>query len=1499
MGALLIQRRSAQQQSRAELMAQVERRSAWLEDDRRALEIQRLYRGHLGRRFVELLRETARMEAEAKEAWVEVRDAESGDLWYFNQATGESQWEVPEALIDLIPGKGRVKKLSPLSSEVEDNANPATMHPQTGMLERTSSTSVLFPAVRHHRTTAESPRKENQRPQSAGEADGKLPGISKQFRLPSGTVEVFRNGVTEYDDEEEVPGGLQSSKDKDRLFLSDGTVNPALRDTVRDTLKNSRFDSVATLLMGPGHVEEEPLAPLPPSASGADRRPVIGNSSSSRPMVAALKVKKGNKLARPAVGTSDAGGIRDVKSLAIRDVSHPGFDLSTPASKLSSGAKDATEAEGSAKKVGEICFNCWSAGTGKFCAMHISEERLEGGSKSKTSSALMCKNWNLGVLLKRYRSEDIQEVFMKSAASLRYDKQRKRFVTVEEQKHPIYRGLSSLLSGYNFTVRRKIHQAVWVRSLVEVLRTGQLNKEGAAQSAGMLRLRNTIFNTKWVKQYASSVAHLHPKGPVTGTTLAERRGLLHHLVVKHDLSYMFALPTPMPLALYQPRQYDLPAPRSIPMPRPSYKTAPVVASPNVFMPLEHPGSWLERLIGRASREAIAAATLQVAALSPVPPTEVERRTKYAPPATIKFASLARKATPGNMAVGGLAAELTVHELVQTMIPPQFGNYTVMHKAAVAPRVSDEETASFEPSPKDVAQQVFVYRALQHPLNSRRAPTIMVPTSAGEFEKHFYGPNRPDQTGEEASHGFRTSAFASGCDSIVVKETNVQAFEPSAEVATPNQPAANQTVTTHVDHTYPFCEPSNRNNTTLDFYHLLLFGSCAPNKEQVFTNFSTQECGEFMRDTDIELPMGHCVSNVYRSWAFVQRQLIEEFVTDDGLPYWFDRKLGETFWERPLAPEEQVSVKEGGTVLDNATPSDAEMRSEDTSKKYRQDDVRKVILKKHETADDMLDRRKLASQSAKWAREEGVLPAPKGGAKKNAPAAASDLLPIPSPANVSAPPAAAAMSGGGGGGGGLPVAASSSSAPSPHAQGLSGGRSAFVNNMGGASESDGSMNSGGNAAMVANLTNALSGLLPQLQQGASPMDLVQLGMGLGMSLQGNGGGGAAPVSPGGGGQPSSSAGVTFSEPMMGTTGPPPPMPGAEPIGVVDPTNSNRTATLLDHSDEAAQRETFAQIDPSLSTNEQFRGMEVVATETPDDEMEGHLMHVSRETEAKRQVPVFAYPPELLGKDYSTHPLAGAGVSFLAEGEGTEQKFVSESKRALRRAGDVLPEGFFNAIYRTHVGKAEVDYLPTVPNLPQPRPVGRVKPRSAAEDWFAIGFDPWSAGKDPLTREFIPTLLTKEEALLEQARKRADAAFVEVADKEGASAMEAESSESLRLAALYSEMASMARHSKYAEMEVRMNQADYNLPIDYQDDAGNTLLHVTSQNGLKRVAKLLLRRGATINKQNLAGQTVLHFSQAYGFTELFDYFMSKGADDSLMNADGLTCYEGLGADDVAAI
>jgi hypothetical protein len=203
-----------------------------------------------------------------------------------------------------------------------------------------------------------------------------------------------------------------------------------------------------------------------------------------------------------------------------------------------------------------------------------------------------------------------------------------------------------------------------------------------------------------------------------------------------------------------------------------------------------------------------------------------------------------------------------------------------------------------------------------------------------------------------------------------------------------------------------------------------------------------------------------------------------------------------------------------------------------------------------------------------------------------------------------------------------------------------------------------------AAMVETLTQALSGLLPQLQ-GVNAIDLVQLGLGLGLSLQG------VQSNPGLMGQTGGLAtgghvmgGQTMGQVMGQTvsfadTARPGPIHGAHPIGIVDATQSGRNASLLDHSAETSQRDNLAQTDAKLSTAEQYKGMQVVSA-PPDERTEGHVMHVSRETEARRQVPVFAYPPDLLGKDYSTHAIAGAGVSFVPAGQGAAQVFVAESK-----------------------------------------------------------------------------------------------------------------------------------------------------------------------------------------------------------------------------------------------
>jgi len=177
--------------------------------------------------------------------------------------------------------------------------------------------------------------------------------------------------------------------------------------------------------------------------------------------------------------------------------------------------------------------------------------------------------------------------------------------------------------------------------------------------------------------------------------------------------------------------------------------------------------------------------------------------------------------------------------------------------------------------------------------------------------------------------------------------------------------------------------------------------------------------------------------------------------------------------------------------------------------------------------------------------------------------------------------------------------------------------------------------------------------------------------------------------------------------------------------------------------------------------------------------------------------------------------------------------------------------------------------------------------------------------------VPSLMARADRLLKDTEgKASDAieqlqssvlgnAFVNVQDAAGMAQQRAEISKAQILAEDFKKLCSLCRHGKFADAEQLINQPDWAVPVDYQDDQGNALLHVAAQNGSRRLVKLCLRRGANLNLQNLTGQTALHFAFGYGYNEVGDYLVSKGADDSIRNKDGLTCYEGLGARELALL
>lgn len=207
------------------------------------------------------------------------------------------------------------------------------------------------------------------------------------------------------------------------------------------------------------------------------------------------------------------------------------------------------------------------------------------------------------------------------------------------------------------------------------------------------------------------------------------------------------------------------------------------------------------------------------------------------------------------------------------------------------------------------------------------------------------------------------------------------------------------------------------------------------------------------------------------------------------------------------------------------------------------------------------------------------------------------------------------------------------------------------------------------------------------------------------------------------------------------------------------------------------------------------------------------------------------------------------------------------------------------------------LPQISNLPTVRTVGHVKPRSISANQ---GFGPWSDGRSPLSTEFIPSLATKASKLLKGEAALAEAQVEELHKKalkksfiivEGSEVPVKNNMNKQIMVDDFRRLSAFVRHAKFTDAEDALNQADWKVPIDYQDEKGNTVLHIAAQNGSKRLVKLCLRRGASLNKQNLKGQTALHFAFAYGYNKLGEYLIRKGASDDVLNMDGLTCYEGL--------
>ena len=926
-------------------LTEVNNHKQYLQKDRLALKIQSLFRGHIGRQKFHLVKRLKSIrDEEINGEWIQVSDPKSGDSWYYNKVTNTSQWNKPEQLNNHhhSPKKNNKmnqnkKSINKLPDLIEPNNSLTPKHQKTKNKNKNLLVSMSLPSL--DAVTI------GKRATSAGEVEAK-----KEINEILGVSKILK---------------------EDSLTAPDGTFRPELRKTVLNALLETRFDSVSSVLADTRWFEEETEQLMSKSKELSLRKLAekevekgksLKEDLSRTPLVSAVTFNK-KKLAKDRAIESEGQAFAESKGdwqitatqdLNFKEVEHFGFETA--------GNDDNTP----------ICFGCWSAGNKRKCAIH--EDRTVQLKPSQTM--LLCRNWSLQVMQRRYRAEEIQELFFKKEVSLRFDAKHKKFSTVIEQRHPLYRSLSYMVEVFNnrMVLFEKVKR--WIVSAFQLIRCGKVKPRGKQSSeyARSLKKQMSLLNFLKVDRFSKTNITWIPSGPITGYSWTERLGEIKYLFQHVDLvtgetvDLIRIEPLPVPIKLYLPREYHPTLTRSIPMPKPTYGTDVKVMPSNSFMEESSPAAWLERLMRSVSRDIISSAKSQIQAITPVTQTELMQRTKRPTPNTISFATIGQKPTPDNMAIGGLPLELLIYQLITTFFPAQYGNFMVMDKASVSPGVTIEANISFDSIVMAPILQPYSNRPLEHPLNYRHSPTITANSSVDVNNLHYYGLNKPEQTGEQESHGFRTTTWAPCL--LTQSETDPQTFIPGHSVVSLNTPKANISFTTHADETYPFCEPSTRDNSTLDFYHLLLTGVVSISQPQVFTALTCQEPGKFLKDYRTDLPMGHLVVAVYRSWAFTQRETIQEFKTDDGVSYWYHRKTGQTFWERPLADEEGQSPLVGGTILDMDHPEEPttiHKGLEGAKRRYLQGDFRKQMLYNIENKKEALNRRRNAALTVRGAR----------------------------------------------------------------------------------------------------------------------------------------------------------------------------------------------------------------------------------------------------------------------------------------------------------------------------------------------------------------------------------------------------------------------------------------------------------------------------------------------------------------------------------------------------
>ena len=688
-----------------------------------------------------------------------VRNEENGEVWYFNSVTGQSQWDPPEEIRVHSAASSSVDRFPDLSSPSKTLANISL--PESHSSSTNESEHEFLPHL-----TASSDERQQLHSSSSSSSSIISNSSSKHRESISGedvrqttaisetdTMEDFGwhadtsrtttgNAILELSFETEPVKKLEQAQAQaqENLFLADGSKSSTFSKTIQDTIRVSRFSSISSLIAsqlkssnGGENQTDAPPSTHPPAKG---RQVVLGKKKTQQYLIAPLAKKKSSKGSKYRALNSTKSIAAHYNTKPPKVLSHVPIIRNVPDSGFDSLNRDQTPNKSKSQEQ-EKCFGCWISLKGGKCSKHDPNHHR---MKDEQDSVLLCENWELDQLRRKYRAEELQEIFHQSNPSLRYDAQRKSFVTVTEFRHPIYRLVDAGRVKANVHLQRRHRLRRWMHSILEYVRAQTTNSASSSDSgtSQLWKLKVTMANIAYCRGYTRAIEDLLPVPPSTrklhqdyfvalarvqearkGASFSSSSSLLLDDAVYINSArpqrpnwIIPSMKTPVPVILYQEREYTLLPKRCVPLPRPSFRTSSPLPIPNrVLDPMTSNISWFERLCARTAVGTLTLTTRQIRACSPPPGLEDLRRTKHPKVVTVQFATFGRKPTKGNVAAGGLSAELLCHLLVTTYVPPQFGNFAVMDRRAICP-VSTKDYDAVEYARliivQDIPQYVFRY-----------------------------------------------------------------------------------------------------------------------------------------------------------------------------------------------------------------------------------------------------------------------------------------------------------------------------------------------------------------------------------------------------------------------------------------------------------------------------------------------------------------------------------------------------------------------------------------------------------------------------------------------------------------------------------------------------------------------------------------------------------------------------------------------------------------------